>query len=125
MTSEDKEKKKKKYVSKFREVYKILLGDKTGKVADMIDRLALMAVVIDDCEEHLLEEGLVVQMSQGNYTIDRENPYAKILDRSTKTYQSMIRQLDDMMPSTAEQKSVKAGEAFAALVAKGRDYELR
>ena len=120
MTEKEKTKRKEDYICKYKEVYKPILHDKTGKVLDMIDRLSLMAVLIDECEEHLNKEGLVVQMSQGKYTIDRENPYVKILDRSTKTYQSMIRQLDEMMPSTNKQNAIAAGEQFAAAVAKGK-----
>ena len=120
MTQQKKEELKKRYVDKFSKIYKSILNDKTKTVADMIDRLSLMAVCIDECEEHLTKEGLVVEMKQGTYSIDRENPYAKILDRSTKTYQSMIKQLDDMMPSSSKQETIRAGEQFAEIVAKGK-----
>lgn len=121
MNAEDKIKKKKAYIAKFKRLYKDISG---AKVDDMIDRLAMMATTIDDCEEHITEEGLVTEMCQGKYSIERENPYVKILQNSTKTYQSLIRQLDDMMPTKTEQSNARAGETFAALVAKGRDYEL-
>lgn len=120
MTAKQKERIKKEYIEKFKEEYKPIITGRSKKVMDMIDRLSLMAVLIDECEDHLYNEGLVVQMSQGSYTIDRENPYAKILDRSAKTYQSLIHQLDEMMPSNNKQNAIIAGERFAAAVAKGK-----
>ena len=80
----------------------------------------MLRATIDDCEEHITSEGLVVKMSQGAYEIDRENPYVKIQDRAQKTYSALLKQLDDMLPSTKAQEVAKAGDALKSFISQGK-----
>ena len=59
-------------------------------------------------------------MQQGNYTIDRENPYSKIQERALKALLSCINKLDSMFPDEKTAQTSKAGEVLAAFVAKGK-----
>ena len=75
---------------------------------------------MDECKEHLIEEGLVVEMQQGNYSIERENPWSKIQERALKSFISCVNKLDSMFPDEKTAQAAKAGEALAAFVAKGK-----
>ena len=116
----DKDAAKKKYRSLFKRIYKDIDPAKKKKAYDVIENLAMLRATIDDCEEHIAAEGLVVKMSQGNYEIDRENPYIKIQDRAQKTYSTLLKQLDDMLPSGKAQEVTKAGDALKAFIATGK-----
>lgn len=120
MEIEKKEVARKRYIKLFKQIYSDIPEDKKKK-EELIERLADVAVVLDECKEHLDEEGAVVQMSQGNYTIDRENPWSKIADAKQKTYLSIMNKLDEMRPNIKEASASKAGEKLIEFVAKGKE----
>lgn len=116
----DKDELKKKYKRLYKGIYRDIDSDKKKKVNDLIENLAMIRATIDECEDHINSEGLVVKMAQGKYEIDRENPYIKIQDRAQKTYSTLLKQLDDMMPSSRAQEVTKAGDALKAFIATGK-----
>lgn len=120
----EKDKLKKKYIKKYTAMYS-LIADGNKKVEELIIRLADLSVILDECREHLLEEGAVTEMAQGNYVIERENPWSKVQDAKQKTYLSVMSKLDDMMPSAKEANVQKAGEALSDFISKGKRIELR
>ena len=44
-------------------------------------------------------DGVVTEMCQGDYTIERENPALKSYNTTVKNYTSVIKQLNDMLPT--------------------------
>ncbi len=115
---------KKKYISKYKHIYAdIAKGNK--KVEELIIRLADLSVILDECKEHLMEEGPVSLMQQGDYVIERENPWSKVADTKHKTYLSVMSKLDDMMPTVKEAVANKAGDDLKDFIAKGKKIELR
>lgn len=120
----EKDNLKKKYISKFKKIYSLIAKD-NKKVEELIVRLADLAVVLDECREHLEDEGAVTIMPQGNYYIERENPWSKVQDAKQKTYLSVMSKLDDMMPTAKEATVAKAGEALTDFISKGKKIELR
>lgn len=116
----DKDKAKKEYIKLYRAIYKDIAEDKKLKANDLIENLAMVRATIDECEEHITKEGVVVEMVQGSYKIDRENPYVKIQDRAQKTYSSLLKQLDEMLPTGKEQEIAKAGDALLAFMEAGK-----
>lgn len=121
----DKVELKKEYIAKFKKIYKDIPKEFKAKADDLIDTLASTRVYIDECNEHLFREGVVVQMQQGDYFIDRENPYSKQHSDKQKLYSQIIKQLDDMLPNEKEATVSKAGESLAKFVATGKKIELR
>lgn len=117
---EEQNKAKRKYKNKYKKIYAILLEDNKTKVEEIIDTMADIAVCMDDCMEHIKTEGLVVEMQQGNYSIERENPYSKIYNDKNKLLNMWVKLLDDMMPNGKESAALKAGEALAGFIAKGK-----
>ena len=111
---------RKNYLSLFRRTYKSIPQSQSKKAKELIERAADIAVILDECKEHLTSEGLVTKMPQGEYEIERENPYSKIFDAKMKAYLAVIQALDKLMPDTKTEGVTKAGEALAAFVAKGK-----
>ena len=116
----DKDELKQKYKRLYKSIYRDIDRTKKKKAADLIENLAMIRATIDECEDHINSEGLVVKMSQGNYDIDRENPYIKIQDRAQRTYSTLLKQLDDMLPTSKAQEVAKAGDALKAFIASGK-----
>lgn len=86
----------------------------------LIDRAAFMLVTLLDYEAAITEFGVITEMPQGNYSIQRENPAAKGYNTMVKNYQAVIRQLTDLLPGKKEAAKAEVGERLAAFVAKGK-----
>jgi len=124
MDVKTKNKLKKSYIRKFTDIYSEIAGN-SKKAKELIERLADLAVILDEAREHLCEEGAVTSMDQGNYSIERENPWSKIADSKQKSYLAVMNKLDDMMPSEKEATATKAGEVLKDFISKGKPVELR
>lgn len=116
---------KKDYVKKFKEIYKGIGESNTKKAEQLIDKLADVIVMMDECKAHIDSDGCVTEMCQGNYSIERENPWSKVYDSKSKIMLSIIDKLDKMLPDQKTESVSKAGENLARLVAGGRPVELR
>ena len=86
----------------------------------LIDRAAFMLVTLLDYEQIITEEGIIVSMPQGTYSIERENPAAKGYNTMVKNYQGVIKQLTDLLPDKKDAAVEEAGERLAAFVKKGK-----
>ena len=89
---------KKKYLKKFKEIYSNIPQENKSKADALIDKLADVLIMMDECKARIDEEGCVTEMSQGNYSIQRENPYSKVYDAKAKIFLSIIDKLDKMLP---------------------------
>ena len=116
----DKDKAKKKYIALYRDIYADIPKEMQKKAWDIIENLAMVRTTIDECEEHIEKEGVVVTMCQGTYEIDRKNPYIDVQDKAHKTYCTLLKQMDAMLPTIGEQKVEKAGERLRAFIAAGK-----
>ena len=116
---------KKDYVKKFKEIYKGISESNAKKADALIDKLADVLVMMDECKMHIDAEGCVTEMSQGSYSIERENPWSKVYDAKSKIMLSILDKLDKMIPDQKVEGITKAGENLARLVAGGRPVELR
>jgi hypothetical protein len=86
----------------------------------LIERAAFMLVTLTDYEAQINSSGIITKMSQGSYSIDRENPALKGYNSMLKNYTAVIRQLCDLLPDKADATRDKAGERLAQFVAKGK-----
>ena len=116
---------KKDYVKRFKEIYKGINESNTKKAEALIDKLADVLVMMDECKKHIDTEGCVTLMCQGNYDIERENPWSKVYDSKSKIMLSILDKLDKMLPDQKTENVTKAGENLARLVAGGKPVELR
>ena len=70
-------------------------------VADgLIRRAAYMRITLEDYEGDLDERGYVEEFSQSEKTkpYERERPVARLYNQMNKNYQSIIKQLADLLP---------------------------
>lgn len=87
------------YVNRFRKIYAGVPAERENKARELIARLADVLVMMDECRAHLSAEGCVTSMPQGNYSIERENPYSRIYDAKHKLMLATIEKLDKMLPA--------------------------
>ena len=116
---------KKDYVKQYREMSKNIPEKSNKKAEAIIDKLADVLVMMDSCKDHIDTEGCVTKMCQGNYDIDRENPWSRVYDSKAKLMVTLLEKLDKMLPDNKTEATSVAGEKLAAFVAKGKTVELR
>ena len=86
---------KEDYLEKYLGTYKEIAEDEKGM--ELISRIAETCTILDECAEHLKDEGSVISMSQGKYDINVENPYSKIRAREMKNFLKLRSQLETML----------------------------
>lgn len=95
--------------------YKNLPKERREITKKLTERAAYMLVSLEDMEAKIAEDGLVVKMPQGTYTIERAHPLLQQYNAMIKNYNSTIKQLNELLPpAEAEQ----AGQALMRFVTK-------
>ena len=57
-----------------------------------------MKKTLNKLKKELVEKGVVTEMSQGKYSIDRANPALTQYNSMIKNYQSTVKQINDLLP---------------------------
>ena len=87
-------------------------ADEKSKLAlDLLKRAEFMRATLVCLEDRVKKDGVVTEMSQGSYSIDRENPALKSYNTTIKNYTSIIKQIVDLLPAQEETRS--SGNALA------------
>ena len=86
-------------------IYGDLKSEKKMKAAQgLIRRAAYMRVMLEECENDIVENGLTEKFSQGDQEpYDRKRPIADLYAAMNTSYQKIIKQLTDLLP-TEEKK---------------------
>lgn len=113
------------YIKRFTEIYGDIPENNKKKAKELIDKLADVLLMMDECKKNIESEGCVTEMEQGSYSIMRENPYSKVYDAKAKIMLSIIDKLDKLMPDSKTSAITQAGDALGSFVAKGKPIELR
>lgn len=116
---------RKEYISRFSEIYRDIPKGQQAKAEALIEKLADVLVMMDECAKHLQKEGCVSEMCQGKYSIQRINPWSQAYDAKAKIMLSIVDKLDKMLPDQKAEGINRAGENLAKLVAGGKPVELR
>ena len=74
---------------------------------------AYMLVSLEDMEEKINEDGLVVKMPQGSYTIERAHPLLQPYNAMVKNYNATLKQLNDLLPNADAEAAGQALMMFA------------
>lgn len=92
---------------RLRTIYKNIDRDNKAIIDGLIQRAAYMRVTLEDYEKDLDEGGYTEMFTQSINTppYERERPVARLYNTMNKNYQSIIKQLGDLVP-----KEVKAVE---------------
>lgn len=85
---------------RLRATYEKLPRDRLVVADGLIRRAAFMRVTLEEYELDLVENGSVEQFTQSEKTAayERERPVARLYNSLNKNYQSIIKQLTDMLP---------------------------
>jgi len=96
---------------RLRRIYKDLKRDKIATVDGLIRRAAYMRTTLEDMEIDLDTNGFVELFSQSEKTepYERERPVARLYNTMNKNYQSIIKQLSDLLPKEVQQTEVNDG----------------
>lgn len=91
--------------------YSDIPKDKKGIMEGLIARAAFMRVTLEDMEADLDENGFVELFTQSEKTdpYERERPVARLYNTMNKNYQSIIKQLSELIPKTDEHKEQDDG----------------
>ena len=113
--NEDIFKKRKRDLNKFKNIFKNMPEDKRKINDSLIERAFFMRQKLTDMEQRIDADGVIVEMSQGKYTIERAHPLISQYNAMVKNYSTIIKQLCETLP-TAD--ADKVGEALLAFAAK-------
>ena len=87
--------------------------DKLEIAKKLMERAAYMLVSLEDMEEKINEDGLVVKMPQGSYTIERAHPLLQPYNAMVKNYNATLKQLNDLLPNADAEAAGQALMMFA------------
>jgi len=95
-----KEERIKKELNRLKKNYKEISKEKMNVVDGLIYRAAYMRVLLEDYEADLDEGGYVEMFTQSEKTppYERERPVARLYNSAFKNYQTIIKQLTDLLP---------------------------
>jgi hypothetical protein len=87
---------------RLRRIYRTIDKDNKAIIDGLIQRAAYMRVTLEDYEKDLDEKGYVELFSQSERLdpYERERPVARLYNTMNKNYQSIIKQLSDLVPKS-------------------------
>lgn len=90
----------KKEGRRLKRIYKDVDKDNKAIIDGLIQRAAYMRVTLEDWENDIDENGYVEMFTQSEKTdpYERERPVARLYNTMNKNYQSIIKQLSDLVP---------------------------
>lgn len=103
----------KKEQRRIAKLYKNLPKDRLQITKKLIERAAYMLVSLEEMEAKIAEDGLVVEMPQGAYKIERAHPLLQQYNAMIKNYNSTIKQLNESLPPVEAEQAGQALMMFA------------
>jgi len=90
----------KKEELRLRRIYKKIDKDNKAIIDGLIQRAAYMRITLEDWEEDIDENGYFEMFTQSEKTdpYERERPVIRLYNSMNKNYQTIIRQLSDLVP---------------------------
>lgn len=74
-------------------------NDNKSKLAlSLLDKISFMEETLQKLQERIKKQGVVTEMCQGKYNIDRANPALQAYNVTIKNYTSAIKQIADLLP---------------------------
>ena len=103
----------KKEMRRLKRIYKNIDKDNKAIIDGLIQRAAYMRITLEDWENDLLINGPVEMFTQSEKTdpYERERPVARLYNTMNKNYQSIVKQLSDLVPKPEAIKK-KDGDGF-------------
>ena len=105
----------KKEIRRLRKIYKDIDKDNQAIIEGLIQRAAYMRITLEDWEIDIMENGYYEMFTQSEKTdpYERERPVVRLYNTMNKNYQSIIKQLSDLVPKPDTKKEKDDGfDAF-------------
>lgn len=93
-----------KEYKKLMKIYKNVPDQKKNLVQNLCKQLAFCMVTLQEVKDDILEKGTIVEFTQGSQHYLKENPSVGVFNRLCKTYQSLLKQLNDFSEVKTEVK---------------------
>lgn len=94
----DKEKMIKKEIAELKRFFKEIENDKKPFANRLIEQCSFMSVTLRELQETLNEDGAIELFVNGKQKMLREHPATKTYNAMVKNYNSVIKQLLEMLP---------------------------
>ena len=117
MTKNEKDKLRKKELTKLTNIFKNLSPDKQKLAEGLKNQAAFMVATLAELQEILNNDGAIEMFEQGAQKMLREHPAAKTYNSMVKNYTSVCKQLFDLLP---EDKGKDAADELMDFVKKVR-----
>lgn len=104
-------------IKSLRTVFENTNDNKSKMALSLLDKAEFLNKTLLDLEKKIEEDGVVTIMIQGSYSIERENPALKSYNTTVKNYSSVIKQIVDLLPESANKQ---AGEDLLKFIASGK-----
>lgn len=104
-------------IKSLRTVFENTNDNKSKMALSLLDKAEFLNKTLFDLEKKIEEDGVVTIMIQGSYSIERENPALKSYNTTVKNYSSVIKQIVDLLPESANKQ---AGEDLLKFIASGK-----
>ena len=85
-----------------KETFEKMDNDKSTLALSLLDEAYFCGNTLNKLKEKVEKDGVVTEMCQGNYNIDRENPALKSYNTTIKNYQALIKQITELLPNESE-----------------------
>lgn len=89
-------------LKKLKETFEKMDNDKSKLALSLLDEAYFCGDTLKKLKEKVEKDGVVTEMCQGNYNIDRENPALKSYNTTIKNYQALIKQITELLPNEIE-----------------------
>ena len=104
ITKQQKEELIDKEYKKLMKIYKNVPDQKKNLVQNLCKQLSFCMVTLQEVKDDILEKGTIVEFTQGSQHYLKENPSVGVFNRLCKTYQSLLKQLNDFSEVKVEPK---------------------
>lgn len=91
-------KKKTADIKDLRKVFEKTNDNRSKLALSLLDKAEFMEDTLEELQIKVKLDGVVTEMCQGDYTIERENPALKSYNTTIKNYSSVVKQINDMLP---------------------------
>ncbi len=81
-----------------KETIDMLDNDKKVLCSSLLNELIFMQKALTDLKKEVEDNGVVVEMCQGKYNIERANPALNQYNTLIKNYSSCMKQLNELLP---------------------------
>ena len=98
-------------------IYKDVSKENKSIIEGLINRAAFMRITLEDMEQDLDTNGFVEFFTQSEKTepYERERPVARLYNTMNKNYQSIIKQLSDLIPKQEVKEESDGFDEFVAV----------